>query len=169
MPRTGTIIFILGTIALTASAKVHAQDSSDMARCAELENADARLACYDEVIGRSISSRPNPEAAEKEPTRTAPRSEPVPLTQDVGEEQLDRKSRPKSEPTIVQGRVTGCQKDASNRWYFVFDNGQVWKQRSDDRLSFRECDFWVTITKDFFGYKMQIDGEKKRIRIGRIR
>ena len=93
----------------------------------------------------------------------------MPLTQDVGEEQLDRKSRPKSEPTIVQGRVTGCQKDASNRWYFVFDNGQVWKQRSDDRLSFRECDFWVTITKDFFGYKMQIDGEKKRIRIGRIR
>ena len=88
MPRTGTIIFILGTIALTASAKVHAQDSSDMARCAELENADARLACYDEVIGRSISSRPNAEAAEKEPTRTAPRSEPVPLTQDVGEEQL---------------------------------------------------------------------------------
>jgi len=52
MPRTGTIIFILGTIALTAMAEVHAQESSDMAGCAKLENADARLVCYDEVIGR---------------------------------------------------------------------------------------------------------------------
>jgi len=167
MPRTETIIFILGTIALTASAEVYAQDSSDMARCAELENADARLACYDEAIGRSSSSPPYPKAAEKEPTGTAQRSEPVPLTQDVGEEQLD--GRPESEPTIIQGRVTECQKDANNKWYFVFDNGQVWKQRADARLSFGECDFSVTITKDVFGYKMQIEGEGKKIRIGRIR
>jgi hypothetical protein len=168
MPKTGTIIFILGTLALTASVEVHAQDSSDMARCAELENADARLACYDEIIGGSIS-RPNPEAAEKEPTGTAPRSEPVPLTQDVGEEQLDGKNRPESEPEIVQGRVTECKKDASNKLYFLFDNGQVWKQRSNARLPGGECDFSVTITKDAFGYKMQIDGEGKKIRIGRIR
>ena len=167
MSRTETIIFILGTIALAASAEVHAQDSSDMARCAELENADSRLACYDEVIGQSSSSPPDPEAAEKEPTGTAPRSEPVPLTQDVGEEQLD--GRPESEPTIIQGRVTECQKDANNKWYFVFDNGQVWKQRADARLPAGECDFWVTITKDVFGYKMQIEGEGKKIRIGRIR
>jgi len=108
-------------------------------------------------------------AAEKEPTGTAPRSEPVPLTQDVGEEQLDGYNRSESEPTIIQGRVTECKKDASNKWYFVFDNGQVWKQRSNARLSNRECDFPVTITKDAFGYKMQIDGEGKKIRIGRIR
>ncbi len=89
MPRTGTIIFILGTIALIASTKVHAQDSSDMARCAELENADARLACYDEVIGRSRPSPLNPEAAEKEPN---------PLTEEVGQEQLDSKDKPDQEP-----------------------------------------------------------------------
>jgi hypothetical protein len=169
MLRTGSIIFILGTIALTAMVEVHAQDSGDMARCAELENADARLACYDEVIGPSSSSPPNPEAAEKEPTGTAQRSEAVPLTQDVGEEQLDDYKRSESEPTIIQGRVTECKTDASNKLYFVFDNGQVWKQRSNARLSNRECDFPVTITKDAFGYKMQIDGEGKKIRIGRIR
>jgi hypothetical protein len=159
MPRIGTIIFILGTIALTASAEVHAQDSSDMARCAELENADARLACYDEVIGRSIS-RPNPEAAEKEPN---------PLTEEVGQEQLDSKDKPHQEPEAYAGRVTECQQDASNKWYFVFDNGQVWKQRSNARLPVGECDFSVTITKDAFGYKMQIEGEGKKIRIGRVR
>ena len=160
MPRIGTIIFILGTIALTASVEVHAQDSSDTARCAELENADARLACYDEVIGRSNSSPPDPEAAEKEPN---------PLTEEVGQEQLDSKDKPDQEPEAFAGRVTDCRQHADGKWYFYFANGQVWKQKNTDRQRFKDCDFEATITKDAFGYKMQVDGEGKKIRIGRIR
>ena len=160
MPRTGLTISILGTIALTASAEVHAQDSSDMARCAELENADARLACYDEVIGQSSSSRPNPEAAEKEPT---------PLTEEVGQEQLDSKDKPHQEPEAFAGRVTDCRQNADGKWYFYFANGQVWKERNSGRQRFKDCDFEATITKDVFGYKMQVDGEGKKIRIGRVR
>ena len=169
MPRPGTMICLLGIAALAVAAQAGAQDSEDMAGCAELEGADARLECYDEVAGRSNSPPPNPEAAEKEPTDTAPPSAPVPLTQDVGAEQLAGKHRPEGEPEIVHGKVTECKKDASNKYYFVFDNGQVWKQRSTARLPVGECDFPVTITKDSFGYKMQIDGEGKKIRIGRIR
>ena len=153
MPRTGTIIFILGTIALIASTMVHAQDSSDMARCAELENADARLACYDEVIGRSSSSP----------------KEPNPLTEEVGQEQLDSKDKPDQEPGAFAGRVTDCRQDADDKWYFYFANGQVWKERNSGRQRFKDCDFEATITKDVFGYKMQIDGEGKKIRIGRVR
>jgi len=160
MPRTGTIIFILGTIALTAMAEVHAQDPSDMAGCAELENADARLACYDEVISRSISSQPNPEAAEKEPN---------PLTEEVGQEQLDSKDKPDQEPEVFAGRVTDCRQNADGKWYFYFANGQVWKERNSGRQRFKDCDFEATITEDVFGYKMQVDGEGKKIRIGRIR
>jgi hypothetical protein len=160
MPRIGTTIFILGTIALIASTKVHAQDSSDMARCAELENADARLACYDEVISGSISSQPDPEAAEKEPN---------PLTEEVGQEQLDSKDKPDQEPEAFAGRVTDCRQNADGKWYFYFANGQVWKESNSGRQRFKDCDFEATITKDAFGYKMQIDGEGKKIRIGRVR
>ena len=160
MPRTALTIFILGTIALTASAEVHAQDSSDMARCAELENADARLACYDEAIGRSTSTPPNPEGAEKEPK---------PLTEEVGQDQLDSKDKPDQEPEAFAGRVTDCRQNADGRWYFYFANGQVWKESNSGRQRFTDCDFEATITKDAFGYKMQIDGEGKKIRIGRIR
>ena len=160
MPRTGLTIFILGTIALTAMAEVHAQDSSDMARCAELENADSRLACYDEVIGQSSSSLPDPEAAGKEPN---------PLTEEVGQEQLDSKDKPDQELEAFAGRVTDCRQNADGKWYFYFANGQVWKERNSGRQRFKDCDFSVTITKDVFGYKMQIDGEGKRIRIGRVR
>jgi len=41
-----------------------------------------------------------------------------------------------------------------------FDNEQLWKQSGAGRYRFSECDFDVTITKDFFGYKMKIDGGK---------
>ena len=160
MPKTGLIISILGAIALTASAEVHAQESSDMARCAELENADARLACYDEVTGQSNSSPPNPEAAEKEPN---------PLTEEVGQDQLASTDRRDQEPEAFAGRVTDCRQNADSRWYFYFANGQVWKESNSGRQRFKDCDFSVTITKDAFGYKMQIDGDGKKIRIGRIR
>lgn len=161
MPKTGTIIFILGTIALTASAEIHAQDSSDTARCAELENADARLACYDEeVIGQSSSPPINPEAAEKEPNL---------LTEEVGQEQLDSKDKPDQEPEAFAGQVTDCRQAADNKWYFYFANGQVWKERNSGRQRFKDCGFEATITKDVFGYKMQIDGDGKKIRIGRVR
>ena len=50
-----------------------------------------------------------------------------------------------------------------------FSNGQVWKQSKNDRVHFRDCNFDVTITKDFFGYKMQQEGENRRIRIKRLK
>jgi len=160
MPKTGLTISILGTIALTASAEVHAQDSSDKARCAELENAEARLACYDEAVGRSSSSPPDTKAAEKEPN---------PLTEEVGQEQLDSKDRPDQEPEAFAGRVTDCRQNVDGKWYFYFANGQVWKESNSGKQRFKDCDFEATITKDVFGYKMQIDGEGKKIRIGRVR
>ena len=59
-----------------------------------------------------------------------------------------------------RGHVRSCGQLSDDRWYFVFDNEQLWKQSGAGRYRFRECDFDVTITKDFFGYKMKIDGGK---------
>ena len=161
MQRTGTILIVLVSAVLIASTKVRAHDPSDMARCAELDNAESRLTCYDEVMGRSSSSHAGPESTGNDAAGDISTDEPEPLTEDVG--------KPETDSTFVRGRVTDCQKDINDKWYFVFDNGQVWKQRSNSRLRIPECDFWVTITEDTFGYKMQIEGEDKQIRIGRVR
>ena len=161
MPPTAKVVILLGTIALIAAAELHAQESGDVAHCADIDNADARLACYDEVARQS--------APAEEPTGAAKGSEPLPLTQEVGAEQLDAKIRPEQERERFQGRVVECKQDASKKWYFYFDNGQVWKQRANARLTNRDCDFAATITKDSFGYRMQIEGETKKIRVGRIR
>lgn len=169
MPGTRTTVCLLATVALAAAAAAHAQGSGEMARCAEIADADERLACYDAAVGRGSVPRSAPEVAEQETTSAESSTASAPLTQQVGEEQLDPGLRAEREPESFRGRVTKCQQDANNKWYFYFDNGQVWKQRSGNRVRFRECDFGVTITKDSFGYRMQVDGEAKKIRIGRIR
>lgn len=167
MQKPATIEFVLAATVLIASASVRAQDLGDMARCAELENKDARVACYDEVMGRNSSSMPDSQADELEPVGISPSREPIPLTEEFGQEQVEGK--PETDSTIVRGRVTSCQQDANDKWYFYFENGQVWKQRSRARLRSRDCDFWVTISRDTLGYKMQIEGDEKQIRVGRIR
>lgn len=169
MPETGKVVVLLGAIGMLAGAGATAQESGAMARCAGIDNAEDRLACYDEVADRATPKPADPDAAGIEPLPAATLSEPQPLTEEVGAEQLAGKSKSQPEPASFRGRVIECKQDASRKWYFYFDNGQVWKQRANARLTNRSCDFEVTLTKDSFGYQMQIKGESKKIRVGRVR
>lgn len=88
---------------------------------------------------------------------------------DLGSETLPRGSRDEAEKLEVRATVSRCEKDFRKKYLFYFENGQIWKQTSDKRLYFKECSFDVTITKDFFGYKMKADNNKRQIRISRVR
>jgi hypothetical protein len=147
--RTKTILalLIIGTNA-------HADDLSDRVReCSTIGEDAARLACYDGLVTAEASAVPPP----------APAS--------LGAETLRHKDRAVAaeEEIEVAATVTQCGESADGRYVFYFSNGQVWKQSKDDRVSFRDCNFDVTITKDFFGYKMQQEGESRRIRIKRLK
>lgn len=156
-----------------------AQDAAELARCSTIEDGAERLACYDAASGKNEPApepalEPAPEPA-TEPLLVAPVEEAATqddiavLTDEVGQEQLDRDEPQDEERTMVRGTVTSCERDPSGRYYFVFDNGQVWKQKDSDRLAFRDCRFDVSIERDFFGYRMRIEGQGKDIRISRIR
>ena len=69
--------------------------------------------------------------------------------------------------TEYRGVVTSCRQGHYGDWYFVFDNGQVWKEVNRRNRRFKECDFDVTIAKDSFGYKMRIESLDKTIRVKR--
>jgi hypothetical protein len=93
----------------------------------------------------------------------SPQPEAQGLPDDLG---FEEKKAP--EKKSYRGHVRSCGQMSDFRWYFVFDSGQVWKQSGDGSYRFKECDFDVTITKDFFGHKMKIDGGKS-IRVRRER
>ena len=88
------------------------------------------------------------------------------LNDELGGEEYEKKPDP--EDIDNQGLITGCKKGPDKKWYFYFENGQVWKQIDDRRFSLKEdCRMLATITKDIFGYKMEVEGLKGKTRISR--
>ncbi len=160
--RNGAVY--VGTLAMFCSAAANAQEPGDLEKCAQLEDPQARLECYDTVSQRRPAAEPP--AAVPEPEVSTEPEQPEQLSDAVGEEQLESKEV-KEGP--VQGRLTECRKGPTGKWYFYFDNGQVWEQRDNDRLHSRECDFDVTISKDFFGYKMTLPDSDNKIRVARVK
>jgi len=172
---------VLGMALILGSAQTSRADDAlleEMRRCATIPASMERLACFDEAIGPPdpAAQAAAPEPAAKAIEETAPEEDRQPAAPPATEGSLDDLgAKPLLEPDdgseklAIRARVTRCEKDARKKYYFVFDNGQVWKQVSDRRLSYKQCDFEVTITKDFFGYKMQPDGEKRRVSIARVK
>ena len=155
--------------------------------CAKMTDRDARLACYDE-LGKSVLDEES--AAEQTPQEvgvetvaagasavteatgptiaTAPEegATDIPsLPDNLGGTSFERGSEEGA--FKHRGLVTSCQIGADGRWFFFFENGQIWKQSNRSRQRFKECHFFVTITRDGFGYKMQIDGKTSKIRVAR--
>ena len=169
-----TFRFVCGAglvaILVLASTATSADPIRELQRCVSIADDVQRLRCYD-----AIEVPADEPAAQPEPAPAASAPAPVPVAEakaeTIGAEQLPGPLREKEQPAVnVQMRVTRCERDSSRKKYvFYFEGGQVWKQVSDKRLFFRDCDFNVTVTKDMFGYKMQIDGEKSKIRISRLR
>jgi hypothetical protein len=107
-------------------------------------------------------------AEEKVPAMAAPAATetPVPLDDEIGKEAL---GRDEEKELVVHGTVVRCVEDATSKYLFYFDNGQIWKQKDNTKIRWKECAFDVTITKDFFGYKMIRVGETRKVRVGRVK
>ncbi|MDH3620137.1 MAG: hypothetical protein OER91_04555 [Gammaproteobacteria bacterium] len=144
-------LFLAGVMALSSAA---ADDDTALEQCVSIDDAQERLACYDAIAGRSST---------EESVAAGPA-----ITNDYGAEQLGTGSPDRKVEKPVSVKVTSCRKDASKRYYFHLENGQVWRQNDDDRLRLKECNFNATIVRDSFGYKLQIEGQKRRTRVKRV-
>jgi hypothetical protein len=161
--------------------------AADMDDCRSMEDAAARLACYDSLNAPAAAevSVPAPtRASSPTPTPTlAPASSPAPASvpvaieavpdaaPDVMDDSVGKESVTTSaekNQLSVTGHVSSCREDNGGQHRFYFDNGQIWKQKDNKRIPWRECDFDVTISKDFFGYKMTPATGDRTIRISRI-
>lgn len=163
-----SVLLALGPLFGTA---VYAQTGNTMEQlkdCARMADRDRRVACYEALGSRvlnaddstpgSISDSGDQETAETEPGRHA-------LPDDFGRDDPEKRKQP--EAIEHTGLITSCKKGYDRQWYFYFDNGQVWKQVDSRPIHFTRCEFTAIISKDRVGYKMQIEGKHKRIRIKR--
>jgi hypothetical protein len=173
MNRSNTAIFTLLVIVFSSTGFAQSGDPiAELKACARITDRDARLSCLDELGERVLRE----ESADKAPAKAeVPRPETAsaakqsnvqPLPDDLGKSNVGENEEDRIKYT---GTVKSCQEGRYGDWYFIFENGQVWKDVSDRRLRFDECKFDVTITEDFFGYKMRIDALDKTIAVRRYK
>ncbi len=168
------VVFGLTLMAIPMVTLAAESDKPASSDCPSIQDDAARLACYDNSNSQPQPSSPPPPAiADVPPVEESPAidslpvAEPQQLDDDVGREALGRKEG--EQELAVQGRVVRCQENKMGTLFFHFDNGQIWEKKGSTRLAWEECSFDVAISKDFFGYKMVRDGEKRYIRIARVK
>ncbi len=153
--------------------------------CARMEMRDSRVNCYEDLgkrmLASDVKSLPSGSALSASDAKAeiaagaavaeaslpaVETSEPKQMKEDMGGYQFEGK--PSDHPdNDIQARVVLCQQDRDKAWYFKFENGQVWKQVDRRTLHFKECDFPAVVSRDGFGYKLQVKGEGVKIRISR--
>ena len=147
----------------------------EMAKCADIADATARLKCFDAAAPRAKSALAAPAESGKEETVTVenfglPRPPPpVTKVEDFG--------KPPPEPkgiTEITSTVLEFAKTPYGKAVFILDNGQVWRQLDADSSNVLEpragTKMKVTIEVGFFAsYNLSIEGRNGMVKVTRLK
>ena len=169
-----TLTLLILTAGLTSLTAFAEQSKEQAKACVSIGDDAKRLACYDDWAATAFNSKvattgedSNSQVTIENENSAKTDSEPAAsLPSTLGGGKFD-----KTEKVIEsnRGKVVSCKQSYDKRWFFIFDNGQVWKQTDRRQRFFKDCDFFVTLTEDGFGYKMFIEGKKTKIRVKRTK
>jgi len=163
-----TVSIILGTTILSLSMNDSMAAESDpteaLKACARTENTDERVACYEELGKRVLADELDVAGIPEAAAASMPDAQTVSVEAPVESGDADSEDY---EYKPIRAHVRSCQEASDKRWFFILDDGEVWKQSGGRTRRFKDCDFDVTIRKDLFGYKMEIDGDDKTVRVRR--
>ena len=173
--HTSKFLLIILFLSFSTISPARSADAIDeLKACARIDDRDSRCDCYETMGKRVLDAETAADNSITPPGRIASEATPAvvastKVTQGLPDGMGGAEFEAKPDPADgqIQGRINACKQGVDRRWHFFFENGQVWKQVNVARLVFRECDFMATITKDGFGYKMQVEGRKRKIRVSR--
>lgn len=156
----------LGVLSLTITSLCFAAPPplvDELLSCAGIVDTQQRLACYD-ALSSNLKG-----ANEQAATAASPEDQDTAVAAAMPDSIGGGAFSPEEQQTSYRGRVTSCKKSADRRWFYIFENGQVWKQVDRRKRRHKTCDFQVTLSKDNFGYTMMIDNQDAKIRVDRRR
>jgi len=175
VPRISLLSTFIACLSFAAISNAESPDPIDeLKACAKTTNPDERIACFEALGKRMLEAEAATTAMKAQPVQMAPiaaeaavaaQASTPELKDDLGGERFAKETDPANAQN--QGLITSCKYGRDDRWYFYFDNGQIWQQSNFGRLSFDECNFIATINKGLLGYKMKIDGRDAKIRVTR--
>ena len=161
----------------------------ELQRCAQLQDTEVRLACYDALAGTGAAQPQAASAANvaaaglagSAPAATAPRtssgnakaaSEPTP--QPESERSLAQRVFGMlpggGEVRKIESRVVGEVDGLGPGKRFELENGQVWRQTDRTNRNYRATNPQVEIREGFMNsYRMRFEGLNARIRVRRVK
>ena len=180
---------------LLTSGLVQADDIlENLKSCAQTQDQTTRIACYEELGQRVLSDEagtiseggdPHSKVNQQTTSDKNPNSQAAPSVADAGK--ADSSNTDSALPNHIGGAkfseqdgietptyrafVKSCQQGVDKRWFYILENGQIWKQvdRRKIRHKQKKCGFHATISKGRFGFQLQVDGEERRISVNRFR
>ena len=160
--------------------------SEELQRCAQLENAEVRLACYD-ALAEISAAQPQEAATASEAPAPFGRSSTAPrAASGNGQTVSEPAQQPESDRSLAQrvfgmlpgggevseieSRVVGEVDGLSVGKRFELENGQVWRQVDRTDRNYRATNPKVTIKEGFMNsYRMRFEGLNARIRVRRVK
>ena len=142
-------------------------------QCREYTDAEKRITCYDRIGEPApVADKPTvPADTETSAAAIAAADVPQEIEPDSqGPESSHDFGLPKSEDDFetIHANVVRCGEANNRKFYFYFDNGQVWKYLGGKKLRYRTCSFPAALTEDSFGFTLRIE-EKSSLRVQRVK
>lgn len=118
----------LGLLPLSVSVSAHTPQG--MKSCADIENVNARVACYDKAMERIESSD---------------------SVESVAPERGPEKEKAKTKDTAITATITAVSELSRGNFQISLDNGQVWRENRPDRSSSYKVGDRITISEGSLG------------------
>lgn len=163
--KTTTARFLRSPLGATGAAAILAllmgAGERDLSQCAGVDDATARLACYDALAGRPTAPGTAVPAA---PMPPVPVAVPVPNLDAFG------KAPQSTAPETMTARIVGKFTEWKLGTLIKLDNGQVWTAVEDRSFYYPNVpeNPEVEITKGLFGYRLEIKSIGRRISVKRV-
>jgi hypothetical protein len=126
-------VAILLALGLALSAAASARESK-LARCAAIDEANARLACYDALAGRKsqdVAQSTMTPAATVAPAPAPAAPDPAAAAQKFGLSHVQQHKADEG-PSAIEAHVAKALVDRNRRVYLLLDNGQTWLVTDDE-------------------------------------
>jgi len=147
-------------------------------KCRQIEEISERVVCYDNIVDSHFPTDSSDAASsvrveittqpEVTESNVVPDAQSLFGTNDAEAKRLVEKSMDIEQISEIEAIVTDVRNSATKRFTVSLDNGQIWRQLDDQRLTLKSGDAVVVRKASFGSYLMEKMSGSRSIRVTRL-
>jgi len=143
---------------------------SSITECADIDNAQARLNCYDRV-SENVKELPVVRVPRNRNSEPQPRLDaPLPSTavqDEFGLDEAKKQKQRESEPDSRSYRVLSAKHNDFTGWTIEFEGGGIWKQVGTESYDIEVGGLYIIQRRSFGSYQLSSSRNNRKIRVSR--